>query len=189
MYLSMFFLKCILWLWYWFFANLVCIQPIKPVLGPFFMVLRDLHVFYFWTRSGSNIEKQVLIFKGLRKRNHKTKGEAVFLSDLQTSGSEKQRGSCSACAAVSFPNTATRIWSLRRDFQEMQMVLKRKRSRDMPSIMSVKSTKNASTLVIKWVLLRLWTRVFRKPHNGKTNLENYELCAFFLPPTWCVRRP
>ena len=181
MYLSMFFLKCILWLWYWFFANLVCIQPIKPVLGPFFMVWRDLHAFYFSTRSGSKIEKQVLIFKGWRKRNHKTKGEAVFLSDLQTSGSEKQRGSCSACAAVSFPNTATRIWSLRRDFQEMQMVLKRKRSRDMPSIMSVKSTKNARTLVIKWVLLRLWTRVYSESHTmGKQISKRMNCVQFFL---------
>ena len=61
------------------FSQIWCIQPIKPVLGPFFMVLRDLHVFYFWTRSGSNIEKQVLIFKALRKRNHKKRGKLSFL--------------------------------------------------------------------------------------------------------------
>ena len=144
------------------------------------MVWRDLHAFYFSTRSGSKTEKQVLIFKGWRKRNHKTKGEAVFLSDLQTSGSEKQRGSCSACAAVSFPNTATRIWSLRRDFQEMQMVLKRKRSRDMPSIMSVKSTKKCQDACDKMGLAPIVnTSIFRKPHNGKANLEKNELCAIF----------
>ena len=38
----------------------------KPVLGAFFDVSTDFHVFYVWTRNGSKMRFQNLVFKGLK---------------------------------------------------------------------------------------------------------------------------
>ena len=37
----------------------------KPVLGAFFDVSTHFHVFYVWTRNGSKMRFQNLVFKGL----------------------------------------------------------------------------------------------------------------------------
>ena len=38
----------------------------KPVLGAFFDVSTHFHVFYVWTRNGSKMRFQNMVFKGLR---------------------------------------------------------------------------------------------------------------------------
>jgi hypothetical protein len=152
------------------------------------MVLRDLHAFYFWAHSGSKIEKQVLVFKGLTKRNHKTKEHTWKESFLVTyKWLRKTEGKLLCVCCCKFPQYSHKSMELAKGFSGNADGLNRKRLRDMPSIISVKSTKNTRMFVIKWVSLRLWTRVFRK---WQKNLEKNELCAiFFLPQTWCVKRP